>query len=265
VRLRAAPLVYENGWQIDAEAIRRAITPKTRAIVIVHPNNPTGHYTKPWEAEQIALLCREFGLSLIVDEVFLDYSFGAKAGSFALGPGFTPGLDGVPVYVVSGLSKIAGLPQMKAAWIAVTGPEREQALARLEVIADTFLSMNAPVQLALPAWLEGREAIQAQIRSRVAANLAVFDKAVGTVESVQRLAVEGGWYAVLRIPAIAPDEQTVRSLLERGVWIHPGYFFGMPESGWLVVSLLAPEAEFSNGVVTLINYLGTNHGRNKKG
>ena len=265
VRLRAAPLVYENGWQIDAEAIRRAITPKTRAIVIVHPNNPTGHYTKPWEAEQIALLCREFGLSLIVDEVFLDYRFGAKAGSFALGPGFTPGLDGVPVYVVSGLSKIAGLPQMKAAWIAVTGPEREQALARLEVIADTFLSMNAPVQLALPAWLEGREAIQAQIRSRVAANLAVFDKAVGTVESVQRLAVEGGWYAVLRIPAIAPDEQTVRSLLERGVWIHPGYFFGMPESGWLVVSLLAPEAEFSNGVVTLINYLGTNHGRNKKG
>jgi aspartate/methionine/tyrosine aminotransferase len=152
---------------------------------------------------------------------------------------------------------------MKAAWIVATGPEREQALARLEVIADTFLSMNAPVQLAMPAWLEGRVAIQEQIRRRVAANLAVFDQAIGTVEAVQRLAVEGGWYAVLRIPAIAPDEQTVLALLGRGVSVHPGYFFGMAESGWLVVSLLAAEAEFSNGVATLINYLGTNHERNK--
>jgi alanine-synthesizing transaminase len=269
VRLRAAPLVYENGWQIDAEGLRRAVSPQTRAIVIVHPNNPTGHYTKPWEAEQLAQLCREFGLSLIVDEVFLDYgfgdyNFGAKAGSFARGPS-DPILDGVPIYVVSGLSKIAALPQMKAAWIVAAGPEREQALARLEVIADTFLSMNAPVQLALPEWLEGREAIQAQIRRRVAANLAVLDQAIESVEAVQRLAVEGGWYAVLRIPAIERDEQTVMALLDRGVWVHPGYFFGMAESGWLVVSLLAAEAEFSNGVATLINYLGTNHGRNKNG
>ena len=258
VHLRAAPLVYENGWQIDAEGVRRAVTPRTRAIVLVHPNNPTGHFTKTWEAEQLARLCREFRLSLIVDEVFLDYSFGAKAESFARG------LDGVPVYVVSGLSKIAALPQMKAAWIVAAGPERDQALARLEVIADTFLSMNAPVQLALPAWLESRADLQAQIRRRVAANLAVLDQAIGTVEAVQRLEVEGGWYAVLRIPAIAPDEHTVLVLLERGVWVHPGYFFGMAESGWLVVSLLAEAAEFSNGVATLINYLGTNHGRNKK-
>ena len=281
VRLRAAPLVYENGWQIDAEGVRRAITPHTRAIVLVHPNNPTGHFTKPWETEQLARLCREFGLSLIVDEVFLDYEqAGSKGtreqgsegtrerrnefGSFARGSS-NPILDGVPVYVVSGLSKIAALPQMKVAWIVATGPEREQALARLEVIADTFLSMNAPAQLALPAWLESRAAIQEQIRQRVSANLAVLDEAVGTVQAVQRLSVEGGWYAVLRIPAIAPDEQTVLALLERGVWVHPGYFFGMPESGWLVLSLLAPLTEFSNGVATLINYLGTNHERNKKG
>jgi aspartate/methionine/tyrosine aminotransferase len=288
VRLRAAPLVYENGWQIDAEGIRRTITPQTRAIVIVHPNNPTGHYTKPWEAEELAGMCREFGLSLIVDEVFLDYGFGAKAESFPAQPdsfgdqlrSFAPGIEGVPVYVVSGLSKIAGLPQMKAAWIVATGPVREQALARLEVIADTFLSMNAPVQLAIPAWLEGRAAIQEQIRRRVAANLAVLDRAIGTaksdprldtderletveqVKAVQRLQVEGGWYAVLRIPAVEPDEQTVLALLERGVWIHPGYFFGLAESGWLVVSLLAPEAEFSNGVAIMIDYLGTNHERN---
>jgi alanine-synthesizing transaminase len=266
VRLKAAPLVYENGWQIDTEGIRRAITPRTRAIVIVHPNNPTGHYTKPWEADELARICREFGLSLIVDEVFLDYSFGGEARSFA------KRIEGVPVYVVSGLSKIAGLPQMKAAWIVVTGREheeaREQALARLEVIADMFLSMNAPVQLALPAWLGGRAAIQEQIRQRTAANLAELDRALEAVNSieqlkaVQRLKVEGGWYAVLRIPAIEPDERTVLALLERGVWVHPGYFFGMAESGWLVVSLLAPEAEFSNGVAIMIDYLGTNHGRN---
>ncbi len=145
VRLRAAPLVYENGWQIDVEGVRRAVTPQTRAIVLVHPNNPTGHFTKPWEAEQLAHLCREFRLSLIVDEVFLDYSFGARAETFARASS-NPILDGVPVYVVSGLSKIAALPQMKAAWIVATCPERDQALARLEVIADTFLSMNAPVQ-----------------------------------------------------------------------------------------------------------------------
>ncbi len=264
VRLKAAPLVYENGWQIDAEGIRRAITPQTRAIVVVHPNNPTGHFTKPWEAAELVRLCREFGLALIVDEVFLDYSFGTAAESFARG------LEGVPVYVVSGLSKIAALPQMKAAWIAVTGPEREQALARLEVVADTFLSMNAPVQWVLPSWLGGRAAIQQQIRRRVAANLAALDRNldrgpnsdIEAVKAVQRLEVEGGWYAVLRIPAISPDEQTVLALVERGVWVHPGYFFGMAESGWLVVSLLAQEAEFSNGVAILINYLGTNHGRN---
>jgi alanine-synthesizing transaminase len=248
VRLKAAPLVYDHGWQIDPEGFRQAITPHTRAIVIVHPNNPTGHFTKPWEAEELAKLCREFDLSLIVDEVFLDYTFGASAASFAAG------LEGVPVFVVSGLSKIAGLPQMKAAWIAATGPEANAALDRLEVIADTFLSMNAPVQGAMSAWLEGRNAIQRQIRSRVAANLVELDRGVASLQEVDRLAVEGGWYAVLRIPALGPDERTVLALLERGVWVHPGYFFGMPESGWLVVSLLGPEAEFSTGVAALVEY-----------
>ena len=256
VHLKAAPLVYNEGWQIDVEGIRRAITPQSRAIVIVHPNNPTGHFTKPWEAEELAKICREFNLSLIVDEVFLDYSFGEKPHSFA------EGLEGIPVFVVSGLSKIVGLPQMKAAWIAVTGPERERALERLEVIADTFLSMNAPVQWALPVWLENRDIIQQQIRNRVAANLAALDTQFGTLPAVQRLPVEGGWYAVLRIPALVPDEQTVLALLERGVWVHPGYFFGMPESGWLVVSLLGEEANFSGSLVTLINYFRTDHGCN---
>jgi alanine-synthesizing transaminase len=256
VRLKNAALVYDFGWQIDPEGLRQAITPQTRAIVLVHPNNPTGHFTKPWEAEALARLCREFDLSLIVDEVFLDYGLGTEVRSFAAG------LDGVPVYVVSGMSKIAGLPQMKAAWIVATGPEADAALERLEVIADTFLSMSAPVQYALPKWLEGRGAIQRQIRERVAANLAELDRQLVQLPAVSRLEVEGGWYAVLRIPALEPDEKTVRSLLERGVWVQPGYFFGMAESGWLVVSLLAPEREYSTGVTALIDYLETHQGSN---
>jgi len=255
VKLKAAPLVYDHGWQIDAEGIRRAITPATRAIVLVHPNNPTGHFTKPWEAEELARLCREFDLALIVDEVFLDYSFGGVVKSFA------DGLEGVAVFVVSGLSKIAGLPQMKAAWIVAARteatPEARAALDRLEVIADTFLSMNAPVQWALPAWLEGREAIQQQIRARVRTNLDALDRQLAQLPEVNRLEVEGGWYAVLRIPALGHDEQTVLALLERGVWVHPGYFFGMKDSGWLVVSLLAAEAEFNAGVALLAAFLST--------
>ena len=253
VRIKPVPFVYDHGWQIDPESFRRAITPLTRAIVLVHPNNPTGHFTKPWEAKELAQICREFDLALIVDEVFLDYEF---PGSFSGKPvSFAAGIEGVPVFVVSGLSKIAGLPQMKAAWIVAAGPEALAAQERLEVIADTFLSMNAPVQCALTAWLEGREAIQQQIRGRTAANLAELDRQLSRLPEVSRLEVEGGWYAILRIPALQPDEQTVLALLERGVWVHPGYFFGMPPSGWLVVSLLGPVAEFNRGVSGLADYL----------
>jgi len=261
VRLKAAPLVYDQGWQIDPEGFRREVTPKTRAIVLVHPNNPTGHFTKAWEAQELAKLCREHALSLIVDEVFLDYKIaGELAGSTA---SFASGLEGVPVFVVSGLSKIAGLPQMKAAWIVATGPAKSATMERLEVIADTFLSMNAPVQWALPAWIEGRERIQRQIRERVAANLAELDRQLVGHEAIRRMEVEGGWYAVLRIPALERDEQTVLELLARGVWVHPGYFFGMEESGWLVVSLLGNEHDFGVGVTKFITYLGTHQGGNR--
>src|ERR1039458_9768166 len=256
VVVKPVPLVYDQGWQIEPEGFRRAITPETRAIVLVHPNNPTGHFTKPWEAQELARMCREFNLSLIVDEVFLDYGISGSGRSFAVG------LEEVPVFVVSGLSKIAGLPQMKAAWIAATGPGQAEALERLEVIADTFLSMNAPVPVALPVWLEGRTAIQAQIRARVAENLAELDRQLVQLPGVHRLEGEGGSHALGRVPALAPDEQTVLALLERGVWVQPGYFFGMAESGWLVLSLLAPEGEVSTGVTVLVAYLGTHQGGN---
>ena len=249
VRLRPVPLVYDHGWQIDFGSLHRTITPATRAIVVVHPNNPTGHFTKAWEAEELARFCRTFDLSLIVDEVFLDYSLEDRPWTFATG------LEQVPIFVVSGLSKIAGLPQMKAAWIVVTGPERQAALERLEVIADTFLSMNAPVQCALPAWLESRAGIQQQIRARVQANLAELDRQLERVPAATRMRAEGGWYAVLRIPALRRDEETARVLLDRGVWVHPGYFFGLPEWGWLVVSLLARHDEFRIGAGILADLL----------
>ena len=262
VGLKQAPLVYDHGWQIDPEGFRRVISERTRAIVLVHPNNPTGHFTKPWEAEELARLCREFDLSLIVDEVFLDYGLAGGEWSFAAGGQGVQGMQGVPVFVVSGLSKIAGLPQMKAAWIVAVGPEAGAALERLEVIADTFLSMNAPVQCALPAWLAGRRGIQRQIRERVETNLAELDRRLEQSKSVSRLEVEGGWYATLRIPALKPDEETVLELLERGVWVQPGGFFGMGASGWLVLSLLTPVNEFITGVTRLIDYLVTTQGSN---
>jgi aspartate/methionine/tyrosine aminotransferase len=257
VRIVGAPLVYDHGWQIEPEGFRRAISRDTRAIVLVHPNNPTGHFTKPWEAEELGRICREQGIALIVDEVFLDYGFAEKEASFAAG------LDGVDVFVVSGLSKIAGLPQMKAAWIVATGPRAAAAMARLEVIADTFLSMNAPAQEAIPVWIKGRDLIQNQIQERVATNLAELDRQLVRMDLVRRLAVEGGWYALLRIPALQPDELTVLELLERGAWVHPGYFFGMEDSGWLVVSLLGPVEEFANGVEVLVDYFRTHQGDNK--
>ena len=257
VRIKSTQLVYDHGWQIEPEGFRRALTPDTRAIVLVHPNNPTGHYAKAWEAEELAAICRERGIALIVDEVFLDYGIGAnKPASFAAG------LEGVDVYVVSGLSKIAGLPQMKAAWVVATGPNAASAMDRLEVIADTFLSMNAPVQVAMPKWIAGREAIQRQILKRIRANLALLDDQLKAVDAVRRLEVEGGWYAVLRIPALQKDERTVMELLELGVWVHPGYFFGMEEAGWLVVSLLGPVEEFRTGVGLLVDYFRTHQGDN---
>jgi len=257
VLIKGAPLVYDHGWQIEPEGFRRAISTHTRAIVLVHPNNPTGHFTKRWEVEELGRICRVQGISLIVDEVFLDYRIGEESG-----PSLVAGLEGVDVFVVSGLSKIAGLPQMKAAWIVATGPNAKPAMERLEVIADTFLSMNAPVQGAIPGWIATRGQIQGQILRRVKANLAELDRQFATVDAVRRLKVEGGWYAVLRIPALQTDERTVLELLERGVWVHPGYFFGMEESGWLVVSLLERIEEFRTGVEVLVNYLRTHQGDN---
>ncbi|MFZ0661329.1 MAG: pyridoxal phosphate-dependent aminotransferase [Acidobacteriaceae bacterium] len=245
VRLVPIPLFYDHGWQLDAEALRHAITPRTRAIAVVHPNNPTGHFTKEVERRELEAICAEHGLALIVDEVFLDYGLAGNAQ-----PSFACGDHPVLTFVLSGLSKIAALPQMKAAWIAAFGPEAElsEALARIEVVADTFLSMSAPVQYAMPSWLESGGAIRKQIQERLQQNLETLDRELAE-GSISRLGVEAGWCATLRIPAVEPDEElAVRLVREHGVEVHPGYFFGFPDAGWLVLSLLVPTEDFRAGV-----------------
>jgi alanine-synthesizing transaminase len=246
VRLVPYPLFYDHGWHLDIEALRQRIGPRTRAIALVHPNNPTGHFTQPSERHDLEELCASHGLALIVDEVFLDYALsGHSAQSFATGP--HPALT----FVLSGLSKIAALPQMKAAWICAFGPASSltTSLDRLEIIADTFLAINAPIQCAMTSWLASRGAMQNQIRSRTAENLAALDKILPTQTLITRLEVEAGWYATLRVPALAPDEDLAICLVrEHGVSVHPGSSFGFADSGWLVLSLLTPPDEFLTGM-----------------
>lgn len=239
------PLVYDHGWQIDFHGLEQAITPRARAIVVVHPNNPTGHFTKRAEAERLNAICAEREVALIVDEVFLDFSLGSEQPtSFA-------GNANALTFTLSGISKICGLPQMKAAWLAVSGPQKfkSEAKARLEVITDTFLSMNAPVQLALPALLLQGRAFQKQLMERVRRNLTELDRQLPLQKLCSRLEVEAGWYAILRVPATRSDEEFALSLLnEKGVYVHPGHFYDFASEGYLVMSLLAQEKDFSRAL-----------------
>jgi alanine-synthesizing transaminase len=249
VRLVPYEHFYDHGWHLDPEALRRRVTPRTRALVVVHPNNPTGHFTRPAERAALEELCREHHLALMVDEVFLDYGLNRHPG----GRSFATGEHTVPTFVLSGLSKVAAVPQMKAAWIACFA--EVEALQRLEVISDTFLSMSAPIQCALPAWLGDRSTLQGQIRERLEGNLATLDAILLRQTLVTRLAVEAGWYAILRVPGLQPEEETALDLLlQRGVVVHPGGFFGFSGQGWLVVSLLAPAEEFRAGTEALARH-----------
>ena len=249
VRLVPYELFYDHGWHLDLLALRRRITPRTRAIAVVHPNNPTGHFTRGRERAALEEVCREHRLALIVDEVFLDYRLpGQEAGQ-----SFATGNHVAPTFVLSGLSKVAALPQMKAAWMACFA--EPEALERLEVIGDTFLSMSAPIQHALPAWLGDRGLPQEQISKRLEHNLAALDAILLRQTLVSRLDVEAGWYVVLRVPELQSGEETALDLLrKRSVVVHPGGFFGFSGHGWLVVSLLAPQGEFPTGVEAIVTY-----------
>jgi alanine-synthesizing transaminase len=308
VRLVPYPLIYDHGWQMDFPSLEKAVTERTRGVVVVHPNNPTGSYVKAGEVGMLNSFCREHGLAVIVDEVFLDYSLepsGAKAlaqeernrsaGSVAPPTSDTADVTSltnprslhapsnrhsptrklgrddnggehasfagnreVLTFTLSGLSKVAALPQMKVAWLVTSGPQElaAAAMGRLEVIADTYLSMNAPVQWAVPALLRQREDIQRQLLERVRANLAELDRQLAGQKACERLDVEGGWYAVLRVPVTRSDDELAIELLrEKAVVVHPGHFFDFPSDGYLVLSLITPGGEFGVGVAAILEKL----------
>jgi alanine-synthesizing transaminase len=245
VKLTRYALFYDHGWHIDLHALERAVTPRTRGIIVVHPNNPTGHYTRPEEIAALNAICAGHQMAIVADEVFLDFPLAPdRPRSFAAN-------HAALTFTMSGVSKISGLPQMKFAWLAVTGPPdlKREALARLELIADTYLSVNAPIQLAAPVLLRHRTEFQRQLMARVRKNLAELDARLAAHAHLSRLEMEGGWYAVLRVPATRSDEELALELLEKhDVYVHPGHFYDFPGDGFLVLSLITPEEEFKEGI-----------------
>jgi alanine-synthesizing transaminase len=249
IKLIRYSLFYDHGWHIDIHALKQAITPRTRGVIVVHPNNPTGHFTRPEEVAQLNQICFANRMAIIADEVFLDFSLGASQKSFVAN-------SGALTFTMSGISKISGLPQMKFAWLAVSGPEdlKREAMARLEMIADTYLSLSAPIQLAAPVLLRQRKPFQQQLMARVRANLAELDAQLIGNQHLNRLIVEGGWYAVLRIPATRPDEELAIELLQtHDVYLHPGHFYDFPGDGYLIVSLITPAQDFTEGVRRILS------------
>jgi aspartate/methionine/tyrosine aminotransferase len=245
VSLVQYPLAYEGGFSIDLASLRRSVTPRTRAVVVVSPNNPTGSYLKRGELEALGAL----GLPLISDEVFAEYPLreDPNRARSALEE------SRVLVCALDGLSKLAALPQVKLAWLTLGGPHAAvaEARARLELVADTFLSPSTLAQAALPELLASRNVPRDAIRARLARNLATL-RALAAGSAVTPLAVEGGWYAVLRLPNVVSDEDWALAFVEAGVCVHPGYFYDFAGPPHAVVSLLVPEQAFAEGVRRLL-------------
>lgn len=245
------PLVYHGRWRIDLDALASRVTSRTRALVLVNPNNPTGSFVHADELEALVALCRDRGLAIISDEVFAEYGFGEDASRVTS----LRHVDDVLTFCLSGLSKSAGLPQMKLGWMVVNGPEtaRAEALSRLELIADVYLSVGGPVQAAAPELLRAGAGIRGQIRSRTESNLAHLRGRLGPESPFRLLAVEGGWYATLQVPRIYSEEEWVVRLLEdKNVLVQPGFFYDFESEAFLVLSLLTPPAVFAAGIEHLI-------------
>ncbi len=250
VEVRPYPLEYHGTWSIDTHAVEAAATPRTRAVLVVSPNNPTGSLLTRGDLQALAAFCASRGVALVGDEVFCDYPIDPR-------PDVARVLDQEEALTFSlgGLSKSAGLPQMKLGWMAAGGPPPlvETALARLEIICDAFLSVSTPVQHAAAELLALGGDIRRLIVGRVRQNLEVLQALAAGRPSCSVLRVEGGWSAVVRVPATGPEEALVLDLVEHdGVLVHPGYFFDFPHEAFIVVSLLPGPAAFRDGVARLI-------------
>ncbi|HLH44300.1 MAG TPA: pyridoxal phosphate-dependent aminotransferase [Bryobacteraceae bacterium] len=251
VVIRSYSLRYDGAWHMDFQSLENAIGSRTRALVVVNPNNPTGSFVKYDEAQQLQAFARARDLAIVSDEVFSDYAFDEELRR-------TPtlfGSGGALTFCLSGLSKIAGLPQMKLAWIACSGKNHEAALRKMEWLADTYLSVGAPVQAALFQILEASAEVRNQIRRRIASNLAFLrERTNGSRAGV--LDLEAGWYAILRVPQTRTEEEWVTTLLtEKDVVVQPGFFYDFESEGFLVLSLLTKPETFQEGVRRLVFHL----------
>ena len=249
VNIRQYPLRYDGVWHVDFDALKQSITPRTRGIVVVNPNNPTGSFLKRDELDVLDSLAAERRLAILSDEVFRDYGFGEEADRVSTLAGERRALT----FCMSGLSKIAGLPQMKLGWIVANGPRSQEALDALELIADTYLSVSTPVQVALPRLLGLSSGILQQIRKRTDSNLARLRENIhGSAATLLR--TEGGWYAVLQVPRTFTEEEWALKLLdESGVLVQPGFFFDFESEAFLVLSLLPEPATFAEGMSRLLH------------
>ncbi|MEO8595715.1 MAG: pyridoxal phosphate-dependent aminotransferase [Candidatus Solibacter sp.] len=249
INVRPYPLMYHGGWGIDLDALRAALSARTRAIVLVNPNNPTGSFVKRGELAELTALCAARGIALISDEVFSDYPLTEDVDRVTT----LSGVEECLAFSMSGLSKVCGLPQMKLGWIVVNGPGelRAKAWENLEWIADTYLSVSTPVQCAAGQLLAAGKSVQRQIRQRSAANLA-FARAALAGSPANILAVEGGWYITLQVPRTRSEEEWTLLLLERaGILVQPGYFYDFADEAYLVVSLLTAPGIFREGLTAL--------------
>jgi len=249
VTLESYRLLEEDRFRIDMESLAEA-APRARAVLVVSPGNPTGAYLGRDEREGIVEICERRGLALISDEVFSDYALAPAEGSVPT----LAGEERVLTFALNGISKMLALPQMKLGWIAASGPASllAEAMGKLELIADTYLSVGAPVQAAAPALLGLRERIQAPILARLRANRDVLLEILASPSAARAMSPEGGWSAVIRVPSTRTDEAWALRLLEEdGVHVHPGFFYDFPSDGRLVVSLLPEEETFRTGVLRI--------------
>ncbi|HMD34209.1 MAG TPA: pyridoxal phosphate-dependent aminotransferase [Vicinamibacterales bacterium] len=262
VTTRPYDLEYHGSWSIDFAAVERALTPRTRAVLIVSPNNPTGSFVSVAELDRLSALCAPRGVALIADEVFADYALEPDAAPAA---GRVSARRDVLSFALGGLSKTVGLPQLKLGWMAVSGPDAlvAAALARLEIIGDAYLPVSTPVQVAAASLLAAGGHVRRQIAARVVANYRALRSAVAQAPSCAVLRDDAGWYAVLQVPTFESEEQLVVSLLERdGVLTHPGYFFDFARGSFLVVSLLPPPDVFADGLNRVLRHFACSAGMN---
>jgi aspartate/methionine/tyrosine aminotransferase len=253
-------LEYHGRWSVDAASIARALSPRTRAVLVVSPNNPTGNFVSGDEMDEIESLCAGAGIAVIADEVFADYNIDAAAAARA---GRLPGRSCLG-FSLGGLSKSVGLPQVKLGWIVLSGPLPlvDAARGRLELACDTYLSVSTPVQAAARELLAAGAPVREAIQARVRANFKSLDSLAAAAPSCTVLRTEGGWYAVMQVPSLMPEEDLVLQLLAtEGVLVHPGYFFDFPRESYLVLSLLTPEPDFAEGVRRILRSVVPFHSR----